>query len=168
MLGHLSPQDLGIKPNGMYLLYKLTVFMNNSNQKDVFSCFPSLNQLSMVTGWSVSTVSLNLKALVDHGILLKKTQQTEHGNFENNIYVFNLKLFAQLTGLKPSTPEQLVSAPSDDVNAGNVDKILARFIRTGKATSAEAKFLLESKRDLSAIVKHQLTMCYNMGSRMDV
>lgn len=159
MLGHLSPQDLNIKPNAMYLLFKLSVFMDNK-----FSCFPSLNHLCDVTGWSISTVALNIKALIDSGLIIKTQAKTSKSNFVNNTYTFNLKLFAKLTGLAPEQPSQLTQAPSAPEQVKYAKKLLKAYKERGALTKHQAKFLLASNIDLGDVSPEELKMCARINA----
>lgn len=153
MIGRIAPADLGLKANEKYLLLQLSVFFDED-----FSCFPSLNTLAEHTGWSVPTVSTNLKGLIKSGIIKKLQTQLSSKNYENNVYQLDRKMFAKLTGLEIVTNKQVLAPPTDESQEDEVARLYSMFTSGKKLTKQQASFLLDSNKPLSSVERHQLTL----------
>ncbi|NVO59507.1 helix-turn-helix domain-containing protein [Photobacterium damselae] len=144
----IEPKQLGLKPNPKFLLLVLSSHLDAK-----WECFPLLNKLSAETGWSVSTVTVNMKLVLEFGLITKTKHKKELGYYANNVYRFNLDRFAELTGFQPSEPRQLLDNPSDVSQDGEADRM---FIAGETLNQTQASFLLESNQRLSSIERMQI------------
>lgn len=152
MLGQIPPQTLNLKANERFLLMQLSMYFDSD-----FVCYPSLKRLARDTGWSVTTVSANVKRLVASGIIEKHSSTSDKGGHLVNVYRLNRKLFAELTGLQVNEPEQLLSPADSNVNGNEVDRLYAMFIANKPMTKPQLEFLMDGKGgSLSTIESMQL------------
>lgn len=153
MIGRIAPTELGLKANEKYLLLQLSVFFDED-----FSCFPSLNTLAERTGWSVPTVSTNLKGLIASGLVKKIQTRSKSGDYANNVYQFDRDNFAKVTGLEIKTVEQALAPPTAECQQEEVKRLYSAFTKGKKLTKQQAQFLKDSNLTLSSVERHQLTL----------
>lgn len=105
---------------------------------------------------SVSTVTRNMKGVVNSGLITVQRGKKKDGSNANNIYRFNRDKFAELTGLDIETPEQLLAGAESAVHTNTLKKVYAAFLANEQLTQAQAVLLLDGKPDLSSIERMQI------------
>ncbi|WP_188009095.1 helix-turn-helix domain-containing protein [Grimontia hollisae] len=153
MLLRLKPSTLGLRNSERLLLAQLSAHMNPSND---WSCWPSFNTLADEMEVSVSTVTRNMKGVVNSGLITVQRGKKKDGSNANNIYRFNRDKFAELTGLEIETPEQLLAGAESAVHTNTLKKVYAAFVANEPLTQAQAILLLDGKPDLSAVERMQI------------
>ncbi len=153
MLLRIRPSLLGLRNSERLLLAQLSAHMNPAND---WKCWPSFKTLADEMEVSVSTVTRNMKGVVDSGLVTVQRGKKKDGSNANNIYQFNRERFAELTGLNITTPEQLLASPVSAVHDMTLREVYSAFLTNEKLTQAQTLMLVEGKPDLSTIERMQL------------